>query len=192
MRKNENAESAESAAFLRSAVQIVINSNKSEVIKIRFFKPELWIRTQNLRLPKDDPYIMEWTNNFALYEMEYEKAKQLLSKKFTRIHERESRFHDWNISKYSYVNSKNRVNDHFYLEIYHVDDYYILGFYGVRDFRMEIRNDETLGYPDIDEYSYDEWTVTEDKRLRYELLTPSLSTISLTCKGVTITRGNVR
>ena len=53
---------------------------------------------------------------------------------------------------------------------------------------MEIRNEGNLGYPDVDEYSYDEWTVSENKRLKYELLMPSLSTISLTFKGVTIKR----
>ena len=158
---------------------------------MRFFKPELWIITQDLRLSRDNPYIQEWTNNFELYELEYKKSKQLLSKKFNRIYEREGKFHDWNISKYSYVNSHNRVNDHFYIGIYYLNNSYTLDFYKVRDFRMEVRNDETLGYPDIDEYSYDEWTVTEDKRLKYELLMPSLSTISLTCKGVKITKGIV-
>ena len=155
---------------------------------MQFFKPDLWIRTQDTLLPKDDPYIREWTNNFALYELEFEKAKQFLSKKFIRTYERENKFHDWNIAKYSYVNSNNRVNDHFYLNIYNLDECYILDFYKVKDFRMEIRNEGNLGYPDVDEYSYDEWTVSENKRLKYELLMPSLSTISLTCKGVTIKR----
>ena len=40
---------------------------------MQFFKPDLWIRTQDTLLPKDDPYIREWTNNFALYELEFEK-----------------------------------------------------------------------------------------------------------------------
>ena len=55
---------------------------------MRFFKPELWIITQDLRLSRDNPYIQEWTNNFELYELEYKKSKQLLSKKFIRIYER--------------------------------------------------------------------------------------------------------
>lgn len=95
---------------------------------MRFFKPELWIITQDLRLSRDNPYIQEWTNNFELYELEYKKSKQLLSKKFIRIYEREGKFHDWNISKYSYVNSHNRVNDHFYIGIYYLNNSYTLDF----------------------------------------------------------------
>lgn len=42
---------------------------------MRFFKPELWIITQDLRLSRDNPYIQEWTNNFELYELEYKKIE---------------------------------------------------------------------------------------------------------------------
>lgn len=54
---------------------------------------------------------------------------------------------------------------------------------------MTVRNDNTLVLSEFDEYSYDELTLTKDNRIKYELLTPSLSTISLTCKGIKVDKG---